>query len=92
MQPGVYRLVMRSSSGAALSGVSVLHLGRSTGPLALPVAPLALTGGGPVPITRILLPYGVLWEQEDWFSGKSESSDTITKFRLPEGVVTPSAR
>ena len=86
MQPGVYGLVMRSSSGAALSGVSVLHVGRSTGPLTLPLAPLTLTGSGPVPLTRILLPYGVLWEQDDWFSGKSESADTITKFRLPEGV------
>jgi hypothetical protein len=23
----------------------------------------------------------VMWEQDDWFAGRSEASDTITKFR-----------
>ena len=86
MHPGVYRLVMRHATGATLSGVPVLHVGRTAAPLALPLAPVDLTGSGQRHLTRILLPYGVLWEQDDWFSGKSESADTITKFRHPEGV------
>jgi hypothetical protein len=86
MHPGVYRLVMRHATGAMLSGVPVLHVGRTAAPLALPLAPVDLTGSGQRHLTRILLPYGVLWEQDDWFSGKSESADTITKFRHPEGV------
>jgi hypothetical protein len=86
MHAGVYRLVMRDPSGATLSGVPVLHLGRTGPPLVLPLAPLTATPGGQIPLARILLPYAVLWEHDDWFSGKSESAETITKFRSPEGV------
>jgi hypothetical protein len=39
-----------------------------------------------VVIARLLLPQGVLWEQEDWFTGRSASGDTVTKFRFPDGV------
>ena len=37
-------------------------------------------------MTEVLLPQGILWEQDDWFTGRSESTDTVTKFRLPEGI------
>ena len=42
--------------------------------------------GRTLEVLRWLLPQGILWEQEDWFTGRSESADTITKFRLPDGV------
>lgn len=45
-----------------------------------------LRPSGKTVLARVLLPYGVLWEQQDWFSGTSEGSDTVTKFRIPEGV------
>jgi hypothetical protein len=32
------------------------------------------------------MPQAVLWNQEEWFSGTSESVDTVTKFRIPEGI------
>jgi hypothetical protein len=86
LQPGVYRLALRHAADGGLSGVPVLHVGRPGAPLAHLLDPLALTGNGQIPLARILLPHAVLWEQDDWFSGKSESSDTITKFRMPEGV------
>jgi hypothetical protein len=28
-----------------------------------------------------MLPQAVLWDQDEWFTGRSESSDSITKFR-----------
>jgi hypothetical protein len=37
-------------------------------------------------VTKLLMPFGVLWDQNGWFTGRSEGSDTITKFRFPEGV------
>ena len=37
-------------------------------------------------MARILLPQGILWEQDDWFTGQSQSADSVTKFRLPDGV------
>ena len=35
---------------------------------------------------RILFPFGVEWNQSEWFTGRAEGSDTITQFRFPEGV------
>jgi hypothetical protein len=37
-------------------------------------------------LARVLFPQGVLWEQDGWFSGSSESVDTVTKFRFPDGI------
>jgi hypothetical protein len=49
--------------------------------------PLRLSSDGNAVLqTRLLLPQGVWWEQDDWFTGRSEGAETITKFRLPEGV------
>jgi hypothetical protein len=85
-QPGVYRLVLRNASTGAASGTPILYLGRSGAPTMHVLPPLALTGNGQLLLTRILQPYGISWDQDDWFSGRSESSDTITKFRVPEGI------
>jgi hypothetical protein len=48
--------------------------------------PIRLDGIGKAVLARVLLPQGVLWEQDGWFSGFSESGDTVTKFRFPEGI------
>jgi len=37
-------------------------------------------------LAKILFPHGVLWEQDDWFTGQSQGADTVTKFRFPEGI------
>jgi hypothetical protein len=37
-------------------------------------------------LAKVLFPFGVLWDQEDWFSGRVLSADSITKFRMPDGV------
>jgi hypothetical protein len=35
---------------------------------------------GRVLVGKLLYPLGMLWDQDDWSSGRSESSETITKF------------
>ena len=86
LKPGVYTLAVRSR-GAASSGdvLSTFYLPDRTGFTARPLVPTRLNGGRTV-LTKVLLPYGVLWTQDDWFSGLSESVDTVTKFRVPEGI------
>ncbi|HEY3068133.1 MAG TPA: hypothetical protein VGL09_20255 [Methylomirabilota bacterium] len=37
-------------------------------------------------VTKLLMPFGILWDQNAWFTGRSEGADTVTKFRFPEGV------
>jgi len=36
-------------------------------------------------LARILLPQGLLWEDDGW-TGEAESTDTITKFRAQDGI------
>jgi len=86
VKPGVYTLAVRSR-GAVPSGDvrSTFYLPDKAGLSARPLGAARLNGTRTV-LTRILMPYGVLWSQDDWFSGVSESVDTVTKFRLPEGI------
>jgi hypothetical protein len=65
---------------------ATLYLPDKDGLATRPLPVVRLRPSGRTVLARILLPYGVLWEQQDWFSGTSEGSDTVTKFRLPEGV------
>lgn len=50
-------------------------------PTARDLKAVTVAGSGSMPAVRILLPHAVLWDQDDWFTGRSEASDTITKFR-----------
>jgi len=86
MHPGVYTFVLRYAGASGASAMPLLYLGHRGASTAQPLAPMTLSGDGRVVLAKILLPHGVLWDQDDWFSGKSESADTITKFRLPEGI------
>lgn len=51
------------------------------------IGPVRLEGKGFIPVVRLLLPEGVFWEDDGWFSGVMESGRTTTKYKMPEGVV-----
>lgn len=84
-KPGVYTFVL-GSRGAASALVPTIYLPRAGHLVRLGGNPIAALPSGPRLVGRVLLPYAVLWEQDDWFTGRSESADTMTKFRVPEGV------
>jgi len=81
-RPGVYTFSMTYRAGATPAVRPVLYLAGAPRSL----TPVTLDGSGRVVLARLLLPQGVLWEQEDWFTGRSASGNTVTKFRFPEGV------
>ena len=86
-KPGVYAFVLRSRGSDWVSAlVPTIYLPRAGHLVRLAGNPIAVPPGGPLLVGRVLLPYAVLWEQDDWFTGRSESADTVTKFRVPEGV------
>jgi hypothetical protein len=37
-------------------------------------------------IGRLLLPEGIYWDEDEWFTGKIENGDSITKYNSPEGM------
>jgi hypothetical protein len=81
-RPGVYTFSMTYPAGAAPVVRPVLYVGGTSRSL----QPVTLNRSGRAVVARLLLPQGVLWEQDDWFTGRSASGDTVTKFRFPEGV------
>jgi hypothetical protein len=86
-KPGVYAFVLssRGSEGAS-APVPTIYLPRAGHLVRLVGKPITGPAGSSLLVGRVLLPYVVLWEQDDWFTGRSESADTVTKFRVPEGV------
>ena len=86
VKPGVYTLTMRGRGTLPPSDVrSTFYFPGKAGFSECPLRPARL-GSGQTVLAKVLLPYGVLWSQDDWFSGVSESVDTVTKFRVPEGI------
>jgi hypothetical protein len=82
LREGVYTLSIRSSS--ALPESSMLYV-RAEGQVTAHPLTTASQGLSRI-VAKLLMPFGVLWDQNTWFTGRSEGSDTITKFRFPEGV------
>jgi hypothetical protein len=87
LKPGVYTLIVRYRGTSALGDVRpILYLPDRDDLNPRALKPVPLNGSGRSVLTKILMPQAVLWDQEDWFSGRSESVDTVTKFRIPEGI------
>ena len=87
LRPGVYTFVLRYRTPQA-AGVAQPVLYLSVGGTLVPhvLKPVPIQGTGRAIVAKVLLPQGILWEQDDWFSGRSESAETVTKFRVPEGI------
>jgi len=86
LQAGVYTLALRfEAGGAGVPAAGTLYVLRDG---QLSVRPLNTTpaNGFRRVLVRLLMPYGVLWDQEDWFTGQSQNAETVTKFRFPDGV------
>jgi hypothetical protein len=86
LKPGVYTLAVRSRGAVAPDDIrSTIYLPNRSGLNARPLGLKRFSSGRAV-LAKVLLPYGVLWSQDEWFSGLSESVDTVTKFQIPEGI------
>ncbi len=87
LKPGVYTVILRyQAPGPGGEAHPTLYLSDGGAMKGKPLRPVSLSGAGRVVLARILLPHGILWEQDDWFTGRSESAETVTKFRFPEGI------
>ena len=87
LKPGVYTLIVRYRGSSALGEVRpTLYLPDKDHLTPRALKPVSLNGAGRKVLTKVLMPHAVLWDQEDWFSGRSESVDAVTKFRIPEGI------
>ena len=86
MKPGVYTFLLRARAVSTGNVRPILYLPEAGHLKARELRMVSLNGTGEVVLAKILFPQGVLWEQDEWFTGQSESADTVTKFRFPEGI------
>jgi hypothetical protein len=86
LRPGVYVLTLSVRTPAAATVRPTLYVPHKGTVKSRALRPVSLAGTGRVVMARVLMPEGVLWDDESWFTGKSESVDTVTRFRFPEGV------
>jgi hypothetical protein len=87
VKPGVYTFTVSTPNPVAGASVTpTLYLPENGTVRRHVLKPISLAGAGRSVVARVLLPEGVLWDRDDWFTGRSESVDTITKFRFPEGT------
>ena len=87
LKPGVYTFELRYRAPVAVSDVRPsLYLPGNSHPGPLNLKPVSLMGMGKLVLAKVLFPHGILWEQDEWFSGHSETVDRVTKFRFPEGI------
>jgi hypothetical protein len=87
LKPGVYTLMLRYRGATPLGDVQpTLYLPNKDRLAPRALRPIALNSAGRRIVAKVLMPQAVLWSQDDWFSGRSESVDTLTKFRIPEGI------
>jgi hypothetical protein len=86
-RPGAYSMVLRYRGLPPDGDVHpTLYVPDGDGLAAREIRPVRLGSSGKAVLARVLFPQGVLWEQDGWFSGSSESVDTVTKFRFPDGI------
>lgn len=87
VRPGVYTMILRYRGLPPNGEVHpTLYVPDRDGLAGRVFRPVRLDSAGKAILAKMLLPQGVLWEQDGWFSGSSESVDTVTKFRFPEGI------
>ena len=87
LKPGVYTLIVRYRGSSTLGDVRpTLYLPDKDHLTPRTLKPVSLNGTGRTVLTKVLMPQAILWDQDDWFSGRSESVDAVTKFRIPDGV------
>ncbi|MEE9154672.1 MAG: hypothetical protein V3U42_11340, partial [candidate division NC10 bacterium] len=86
MKPGVYTFLLQARAVSTGDVRPILYLPEAGHLKARELRMVSLNGTGEVVLAKILFPQGVLWEQDEWFTGQSESADTVTKFRFPEGI------
>jgi hypothetical protein len=87
LKPGVYTLMLRYRGATPIGDVQpTLYLPDKDHLAPRPLRTISLNNAGRRIVAKVLMPQAVLWSQDEWFSGRSESADTVTKFRIPEGI------
>lgn len=85
-EEGVYDLLIRAADGKPVTASFVLKVHESgKGAVSKNLGKRTLPDGAL--LVRILMPEGLLWDDESYFTGTMEDSDSITRFHTETGLV-----
>lgn len=85
-EEGIYDILVSSADGKPLRGQFTLKINENgTGGRAIPLGIQTINGAKI--IARVLMPEGILWENETSFTGSMEDSDSVTKFDANSGLI-----
>src|SRR5215510_4594962 len=85
LRPGVYTFLLEAAQGSRAPASATLYLPLAGERGIRQLTKLVAGVAGRVMVAKLLYPLGMLWHQDEWASGRSEGSDTITKFNM-DGV------
>jgi hypothetical protein len=85
-EEGIYYLVVRPSGGNSVNAGFVLRIHeKGTGAKTVNLGRRTISDRSI--IARVLMPEGILWDDDKYFSGDMEDSESITKFNNDTGLI-----
>jgi len=85
-EEGVYYLAVRPSTGSQGTAMFILKIRETgTGGKSVNLGKRTLTGTSV--IARVLMPEGILWDDDGYFTGDIEDSESTTKFHHETGLI-----
>jgi len=85
-EAGVYTLIVKNAGGKEYEGRFLIKLYEGKTQEVKKEYPLKLAGGEAIRF-RFVIPQAVFWEDEGYFSGTIEDSDSMTKYNYDTGIV-----
>lgn len=85
-EEGIYFIMVQSDKGKPVTAEFVLKIKESRpGAVTKKLGSKTITGSSEV--ARVLMPEGILWNDDSYFTGDMEDSDSITKFHSGSGLM-----
>lgn len=85
-QEGIYTILVSAGSGKQAKASFVLKI-RESRPKAVTKELGSRTISGTVEVVKVLMPEGILWDDDSFFTGNMEDSDSVTKFHSGTGLM-----
>jgi hypothetical protein len=85
-EEGIYIIKVRTNNGKPATAGLVLKI-RESSPGAKSKDLGSRKVGGITEVAKILMPEGILWNDDSYFSGDMEDADSITKFNSETGLM-----
>jgi Glucodextranase, domain B len=87
--PGIYTVLLGNDASEAeeVSFEAVLYGYDTAKHKARSYGPLKIQAKGELAAVKVLMPEGIFWDEDSWFSGIIRDGSVTIKYKMPEGIV-----